>query len=61
MSSPDDPGAAAVEARDLVKRYGSTQAVNGVSFQAARGRDLRLSWGQRCGQDDHPTHDLAAC
>jgi len=37
MASPNEPGAAAVEARDLVKRYGATQAVNGVSFRAAKG------------------------
>jgi ABC-2 type transport system ATP-binding protein len=35
--TPDAPGSIAVEARQLVKRYGVITAVDGVSFQVARG------------------------
>jgi ABC-2 type transport system ATP-binding protein len=37
MSAISNTPAAAVEARQLVKRYGSLAAVDGVSFQAVRG------------------------
>jgi ABC-2 type transport system ATP-binding protein len=37
MSSPDGSGPLAVEARNLVKRYGAVRAVDGVSFQVRRG------------------------
>src|SRR5229473_4210369 len=37
MTAPFNPASPAVEARQLVKRYGTTAAVDGVSFQAMRG------------------------
>src|SRR5260370_7566083 len=37
MAPPISQAAAAVEARQLVKRYGTVTAVDGVSFQARRG------------------------
>src|SRR3989442_9764699 len=37
MMTPLDGGVAAVEARQLVKRFGVVTAVDGVSFQAMRG------------------------
>src|SRR6266849_4520946 len=37
MTAPFNPVSPAVEARQLVKRYGTIAAVDGVSFQAMRG------------------------
>jgi ABC-2 type transport system ATP-binding protein len=37
MAVPASPGSIAIEAQDLVKRYGVVRAVDGVSFQVRRG------------------------
>lgn len=38
----DDPDAPAVVVRNLVKSYGETPAVSGVSFEIARGETFAL-------------------
>ena len=60
MTSPAPGASAAVEARQLVKRYGVVTAVDGVSFSGRARRDLRLPRRQRRRQDDHAAHAVRA-
>ena len=46
----------AVEAIDLVKHFGETRAVDGVSFVGSRGHGPRPARAQRRGQDHVGPH-----
>ena len=50
----------AIEAKDLVKDFGETRAVDGVSLAVPGRRDLRPAWPQRRRQDDHPSNPPSA-
>ena len=47
-----------VVVENLTKRFGAFVAVDSISFQAHRGRDLRLPRPQRRGQIHHHPHSL---
>ena len=46
-----------IETQHLTKRYGTTVAVDGVSFDVQRGPGDRLCGPKRGRQVDHDAHD----
>ena len=51
-----EPASGAVDARGLVKRYGSTVAVDGLSLTADAGEILGVLGPERSWQDDRDPH-----
>ena len=47
-----------LQVRDATKRFGGVMAVQGISFEAAPGRDRRADRAERGGEDDadQPDH-----
>jgi branched-chain amino acid transport system ATP-binding protein len=45
---------------DAVVRYGSIEALHGISFNVEQGRDRHAAGGQRRGKIDHAAHALGA-